>query len=95
MAGRGGGKEEDLKKASALWIAQIGHMTKKIPSSDLPSKLNCRHVYMDNFYTRHKLAMGIFKFSDNDIMQLALKKSFDYGLPPMHRVIICGLYFLQ
>ena len=22
-------KKEDLKKASALWVAQIGHMTKK------------------------------------------------------------------
>ena len=43
------GKEEDLKKASSLCIAQIGYMTKKIPSSDLPSKLlviNLLWVYL-------------------------------------------------
>ena len=31
------GKEEDLKKASALWIAQIGHMTKKSPRLTYPA----------------------------------------------------------
>ena len=61
------GTTDDLKTVSALWTAQIGHMTQKLPSCDLPFKLNCRYVFMDNFYTRHKLAMTISKFSDNYI----------------------------
>ena len=61
------GTTDDLKTASALWTAQIGHMTQKLPSCDLLSKLNCRYVFMNNFYTRHKLARTISKFSDNDV----------------------------
>ena len=56
-----------LDKPSALWVAQIGHMAKKLKSNEVCSVLNKRHVFMDNFYTRHTLALDVAKFSDGDI----------------------------
>ena len=56
-----------LEKPSALWVAQIGHMTKKMKSNEVSSVLNKRFVFMDNFYTRHTLAMDLSKFTDGDI----------------------------
>lgn len=61
------GREKMLEKPTSLWVAQIGHMTKKLKSNDVYSVLNKRHIFMDNFYTRHTLALDLAKFSDGDI----------------------------
>lgn len=48
--------------ASALWSLQMAHQTKKQPD---PS--GKRHIFMDNFYTRHTLAEKVKVMTDGEI----------------------------
>ena len=50
----------DPQKASALWALQIAQMSKK---HEYPN--GKRIVFMDNFYTRHNLALQIKALTDN------------------------------
>lgn len=50
------------KSASALWSLQMLHQTHK--QKDPSGK---RHLYMDNFYTRHNLAEKVKQLSDQEI----------------------------
>jgi hypothetical protein len=58
------GKESGVAKSSssALWSLQMLHQMHK--QKDPSGK---RHVYMDNFYTRHYLAEKVKKLSDQEI----------------------------
>lgn len=47
--------------ASALWCLQLVHLTMLCKES------NNRLVVMDNFYTRHLLAIQVHQMSDKDI----------------------------
>ena len=61
---------EDIKwqKASALWVAQVGHMRLKMKSkTDIARNVVKRTLFCDNFYTRHKFAKVIDKLTDGDV----------------------------
>ena len=52
----------DHDKATVLWIAMMGHVTKV-------SKFTAGHCLfiMDNFYTHHAIRRALQKFTDNKV----------------------------
>ena len=51
---------------TALWATQVAHLTKQAKSSQVKNNRKHRHLFCDNYYTRHSFAIAIDKLTDGE-----------------------------